>query len=183
MKVGIDLDGVCYDFGASLAYYLTTHCGWDPARCTPPARWEFYEDWGLPLPEFLATCAAGVDAGVVFTHGDPLPGVKDALDRLAAAGHSLHIITDRARGAAQAATAQWLTAHDLPYDTLTFAADKTVLWTEVMVDDKRANIDALEEAGTWGYLMDRPWNQYEGVLPRYRRVADLTEFADAVLAT
>lgn len=181
MRVGIDLDGVCYDFAASVREYLCNTVGsHDETICTDPQRWEFYEDWGLDLPAFLNTFHAGVDAGVIFTHGGPYPNVCDAFKILKGAGHSIHIVTDRAMGkpgTSEAATRRWLDQHGLPFDSLTFSADKTVARVDVMVDDKPANYDALCAAGVDAYLLTRPWNQH---VPDAKRVLDLLHFAEVI---
>ena len=182
MRVGVDLDGVCYDFAASVREYLCNHVGsHDPAVCTDPQRWEFYEDWGLDLSAFLDTFHAGVDAGVIFSHGDPHPNVAEAFSVIKSAGHSVHIITDRAigsPGASEAATAKWLHRHGLGFDSLTFSADKTVVDVDVMVEDKLSNSDALEAAGVTTYLLKREWNRH-GWDGR-RTVLDLLHFAEVI---
>lgn len=182
MRVGIDLDGVCYDFAASVREYLchtvATH---DPEACTDPERWEFYEDWGLDLPAFLDAFHDGVNAGIIFTHGDTYPNVTEAFARIKAQGHTIHIVTDRSMGEpgrSEAATAAWLARHGLPFDSLTFSADKTVVNLDVMVDDKLANYDALEAAGVRAYLLTRKWNLHDKE-PR-RRVLDLLHFAEVI---
>lgn len=175
MRVGIDLDGVCYDFANSVRAYLNQ-------PHPDPERWEFYEDWGLSLDDFLGVCHDGVDAGVIFSHGDPYANVAEAFGILAAAGHSIHIVTDRSfgsSGASAAATAAWLDRHGLRYDSLTFSADKTIVKLDVMVDDKPANYVALEAAGVESYLLTRAWNKQ---VPNARRVLDLLHFAEVVCA-
>jgi hypothetical protein len=181
VKLGIDLDGVCYDFIGAYRHYLANHLGWNPRDCPEPTVWECYTQWNLDVADFVRILNEGVDAGVIFTHGDPYPGSRDALFRLRDAGHTLHVITDRnvgRPGAAQQATAAWLAQHDLPYDSLTFSADKTIVQTDAMIDDKIENYRALDKVGCWSYLLDRPWNQKAGY---YQRVADLGEFADRIL--
>lgn len=181
-RVGIDLDGVCYDFSASVREYLCNVAASHRAEdCQPPTRWEFYEDWGLDLDGFLNACHDGVDAGIVFSFGEPFPNVAEAFARIKAAGHTIHIVTDRSfgkNGASEAATRAWLDCHGLPFDSLTFSADKTVVRLDTMVDDKLANYDALEAAGVDVYLLTRPWNQHCGK-PR-RRVLDLLHFAEVI---
>lgn len=175
-RIGIDLDGVCYDFGAALRHYLWGWCRRDEASMPEPTRWEFYEDWGLDLKQFLQVCHEGVDAGVIFSWGDPHPGTYDALTALHVAGHTLHVVTDRSfgsHGRSEAATRDWLDRYKLPFDSLTFASDKTVVRTDYMIEDKLANYDALDAAGTKVYLLDRPWNQDGG---ERRRVHSWTEF-------
>lgn len=182
MRVGIDLDGVCYDFSASVREYLVNVAATHAPDMTPaPTRWEFYEDWGLDLDGFVATCHNGVDAGVVFAHGEPYPCVAEAFNLIKASGHTIHIVTDRSfgsNGASEAATRTWLDCHRLAFDSLTFSADKTVVRLDVMVDDKLANYDALEAAGVKAYLLSRPWNQNDP-RPR-RRVLDLLHFAEVI---
>lgn len=182
MRVGIDLDGVCYDFAASVREYLCNTAGVaDADACPDPTRWEFYEDWGLDLPAFLDAFHAGVDAGVIFSHGDPHPNVAEAFRWIKAAGHSIHIVTDRAMGqpgSSERATAAWLNRHGLTFDSLTFTSDKTVVNLDVMVDDKLENYYALEAAGVKSYLLTRAWNQHDAH-PR-RRVLDLLHFAEVI---
>jgi 5'(3')-deoxyribonucleotidase len=181
MRVGIDLDGVCYDFSASLREYLR-ESGINPdGELADATRWEFYEDWGYTLDEFLEHCHAGVDAGYVFRHGRPYANTREAFDVIRAAGHTIHIVTDRSfgtvGGASQAATSEWLRAYGLSYDSLTFTADKTVVRLDTMVDDKLANYDALEAAGVAVYLLTRPWNKQED---DRHRVLDLLHYAEVI---
>lgn len=178
-RVGIDLDGVVYDFAAGLLAAMRIF-GMDTRPCSPPTRWEFYLDWGLTLEEFKAVCHAGVDRGIIFTHGDPFKGARDALVSLRNAGHTLHIVTDRnwgTQGRAEAATRAYLDAHDLPFDSLTFSADKTVARVDFMVDDKPGNYDALRLAGVRTWLLTRPWNADH---PAFYRATSLAHFAQIV---
>lgn len=180
MKIGIDLDGVCYDFAASVRRYMEdTQC--DTTQCSEALRWEFYEDWGMSLGEFLDCFSKGVNTGTIFWYGDPHPGTREALQTLREYGHTLHIITDRSIGSpgiAAYSTLRWLAEHNIPYDTITFSKDKTVVPTDFMIDDKLENYDELDGVGCEVWLFDRPWNQAPG--PR-RRVYSIEEFVQAVL--
>lgn len=180
MRVGVDLDGVCYDFEESFRYYLWDFERFDYEDMPPSTRWEFYEDWGMDAKQFVDYCHAGVDAGVIFSHGRPFPGTREALEALKDHGHTIHIVTDRSfgsNGRSEGATRAWLDQYKLPFDSLTFSPDKTVVRTDVFVDDKLQNYDALVHAGTRAYLFDRPWNQHP--LPR-KRVRSLAEFVEVV---
>lgn len=179
MKVGIDLDGVCYDFAGSLREYLGRSLGDDPRR-VEPKRWEFYEDWGFDVSEFLEHCHAGVDQGVVFSHGDPFSGVQEAFMRIKASGHTIHIVTDRSfgsPGASATATLKWLDQHGLAFDSITFASDKTIANVDVMVDDKAENYHALTDAGVDTWLLTRAWNKH---VDTNRRVLDLLHFSEVI---
>lgn len=180
MRVGIDLDGVCYDFAASFRNHLITNEGF-PRWWTPKAtRWEFYEDWGFTLDEFMRHFRDGVNKEIIFWQGTPYDGVREAFQNIKAAGHSIHIVTDRkvgSPGKAERSTVYWLNRYDLPYDSLTFSADKTVVNLDVMVDDKPANYEALTTAGVDAHLLTRPWNQH---VTDAKRVLDLLHFSEVI---
>jgi hypothetical protein len=182
MRVGIDLDGVCFDFAASLLRYAL-HKGYEFPEGFhahgEPKEWAFYEGWGLSLEDFLQMCHDGADAGFVFS-GPVRPGVKEAFDIIIGLGHEIIIITDRAFGTtpevSQQLTVEWLDFHELNYDELHFSGDKTVVPTDYFIEDKLSNYDALVAAGVDTFLVDRPWNQTD--LPDARRRVDgIREYA------
>lgn len=179
LKVGVDLDGVCYPFHPSLRRYLEEHVK-HPSDYPDATHWDFFLDWGLSVEDFLKHCNGGVDAGIVFSHGDPFPGVHEALHRIKDAGHAIHVVTDRSfgqPGASAAATLAWLKRHDLPYKCVTFSSDKTVANVDVFIDDKIENYLAVRDAGIDAYLLTRPWNEkLEGA----KRVDSLLHFAELI---
>lgn len=155
LRIGVDLDEVVYPFVDVFALWVHETTGRPLEELGTAQRWEFYEDWGYPLDEFLRLFAAGVDAGFVFRKGLPAPGALDALHTLKRAGHSLHVVTDRSIGScAQASTEAWLQEHKVPYDSITYAADKTIVRTDVFVDDKPENVLALREVGCAAFMWD-----------------------------
>lgn len=180
MRIGIDLDEVCYDFAASVHHYLATSTDLEVGEYEKPQCWDFYRKYGLATEQFLDTCNRGVDAGIIFSYGKPFPGVVDALHSMRNAGHTLHIITNRSFGAddnAQKATENWLVEHNVPYDTLTFSSNKSIIQTDFMIDDLLDNYEALDRTGCQVYLMDRPWNR-DG--SDKRRVLSMEEFAEII---
>jgi len=184
--VGIDLDGCVYDFVSAIRKEIfLNHPHLDPS--SEAKSWTFYEQWGLSTDEFLGIYSEGVKSQRVLWQGKPIAGSIEGWHQLADAGHRIHIITDRrppgAEREAQEATLAWLAQHNLPYDSLTFSPDKTLIRAlshhpekVVFVDDKRENHDALTSAGIHSFLMDRPWNQ--SVLGE--RVNSLTHYAEKV---
>lgn len=180
MRVGVDLDGVCYDFADSLRLHVAGARADRRELYPDPQRWEFYYDWGWSLEEFIRITDAGVGRGVVFAQGDPLPGCSWAFWQLREAGHSIHIVTDRSfgpAGEAAYATIRWLTQHELPFDSVTFSADKTIANVDVMVDDKPSNYLALKAAGVDAFLLTRPWNSE---VQDAQRVTSISHFAEEV---
>jgi hypothetical protein len=183
LKVGIDLDGVCFDFAASLRRYLVASKKDADLTIQPgePSRWEFYLDWGLEEWEFIDVCNDGVDAGYIFS-GGYIDMAPSAINFIRSLGHSIHIVTDRQFGqypeTSHKATKNWLWEHDIEYDTLTFSADKTCVKTDMFIDDKLSNYDALVAAGVDCYLVDRPWNQDPG--DDRKRLKSIQEYATII---
>lgn len=182
-RVGVDLDGVLYDFGTAFREFLVMNYAWSRAWCPKPVRWEFYEDWGISLVGFLNLCNRAADQGALW--GQNLMGGRGAVEhlcRLRDSGHSIHIITNRSFGThpgrSQSATADWLRAWGVPYDTLTFSADKTIIKTDFMIDDNVDNFWALRASGCRAVVMDQQWNQE---LREAERVSSIYEFVELVL--
>lgn len=189
-RVGIDLDGVCYDFAASLRQSLCNLAPFGSARLCPthskmysdPQRWEFYKDWGFSDSEFKHHVRKGVDAGIVFLYGAAHEGTKEAWEALKAAGHDIIVGTDRdSLGGPNARknTYDWLEREGLAPDEVHFQANKTLVPDcDYFVDDKLENYDALDAAGVKVYLWDRPWNQDDS--KERRRVSSWDEFLEAI---
>lgn len=160
MKIGVDLDGVCYDFTAAYCRYV----GKDPATVN---KWRFYEDWAWTEDKFLDHAAAAIAGGELFRRGDLIPGAKEALDALTSMGYTIHLVTDRASlDSTQAAriknsTYQWLHDNGLPWDSVHFEGNKAKVVKELgldfFLDDNIENYDAVEPHCK-AYLFDQPWN-------------------------
>lgn len=183
LTVGVDLDGVCYPFDRALAHYVSKSTGRPLDSLPSPSSWDVWRVWGMSEDEFLGHMRDGIAAGFLFRYGAPYPGVVSALTRLAAAGHVLHVVTDRGRGGLAAiaarSTRRWLADHRIPFHRLTLTADKTSVPTDTFVEDRDRNFEALESAGRHPFLIDRPWNAHLDV-PDGRRLPDLPAFAAAV---
>jgi hypothetical protein len=159
MRLGIDLDGCLYPWVESLRKEAEVR-GFLRSNMPEPTRWEFWEDWGMTYQEFKAVFTSGVNAGHIFAHGKPEQGGLLALGALKADGHTLHIISNRSVGHLSLVnTAEWIDAYQVPYDTFTLAADKTIIKTDIAIDDYTVNLNALRDAGTRAVCFDRPWNQ------------------------
>lgn len=187
LDIGVDLDGCAYDFFIAFRNYVANLMGVDPLTFPEPSTWRFYEGapWNMVTQEFIDHVNAAANAGIMFASGDPLDGVADGFARLRAAGHRIHVVTDRGRtgaeGVGERLTREWLTRHALEFDSLTLTPDKTSVHTDVFIDDRPENFVVLRAAGVDAFLRDQPYNQFVDTPPN-RRVRSFTEFTDRVLA-
>jgi hypothetical protein len=185
LDIGVDLDGVAYDFSGALRDYIADSTGRRAETMPDPAVWHFYsEQWGMTHQEYLAAAHKAVDSGRLFGEGAAMEGAAAGTQALLRAGHRVHLVTDRAglgsSGAAQRNTMRWLAAEQIAYTTLTFTSDKTSVRTDRFIDDRAENFLALELAGVDAYLRDQPWNAHVACRPG-RRVSDFTAFVQTIL--
>ena len=163
IDVGVDLDGCVYPFVEVLRDWIHLDANRSFASLPPPTCWHFYdEQWGFSRDDFYRHLTRGVTAGVIFRSGVPIRGSVKVLHEIADAGHRIHIITARVAPGAEAVVAEstrwWLAKHHVPYTSLTISNDKTVVDTDVFVDDSPGNYAALEAAGSNPWFFHRPWN-------------------------
>jgi 5'(3')-deoxyribonucleotidase len=157
MRIMIDLDGCLYNWVESLRQEVFLNAIRDMPE---PTKWEFWDEWGLTYEEFKAVFTLGVNAGRIFARGEPAQGGVVVLQSLRQDGHTIHIVSNRSIGSRSLTnTAGWIREWGVPYDTFTLAADKTIIKTDIAIDDCTDNLIALRKAGTRAICFDHPWNQ------------------------
>lgn len=159
---GVDCDGPLYNFGESMKVYLRT-LGWEEGRLTDPEHWDFHEAWGMTKAEFYRHFADGVNAGIVFLDGGVDPDAFRILKRLhRRKNDKVNIVTHRAKigDLSEYNTVRWFKREGIPYDSITFSKDKTIVKNDVFIEDNAENHDALRAAGVGSYLIDKPWNRH-----------------------
>jgi len=183
MRVGFDCDGVLFDFGKSVREYLDSlgkTYGFKNDAAEPHC-WDFYEYWGMTRQEFAQHCHDGVDAGYIFRNNvrdNAVETVKAIKDR----GHKIIVITDRSFGtipaASEQATVDWWNWAGFPkFDEIHFSPNKTIVSTDIFVEDKIENFQRLWAAGTECWLITRPWNMD---LDTDYRLRDISEYVEKV---
>lgn len=159
-KIGVDLDGVIYDFTHEATVVCAKHLGVDPDTLERAATWNFYQSWGLSGKEFWDIIHDGVVNGLVWCNGVPTPGSVEALTALRKEGHSIHICTSRAPYEEE--TVKWLKSAKVPFDSVTVAKDKSILsGVDFFLDDYEGNYRAMKECGVRHVaIWDQPWNRH-----------------------
>jgi 5'(3')-deoxyribonucleotidase len=157
-SVGVDLDGVVYPFDEVNRAWLKDRGHGD----FPPAKqWRCYEDWGMTETLWVAEYVLSIDYGHMFAHGGTIPGSKENLTKLQEEGHTIHIVTARTMGQLPVEnTMIWLKRENIPYDTLTFSVDKSIIKVDFFIEDNVDNYERLRAHGVEAFLLKQPWNTH-----------------------
>jgi uncharacterized HAD superfamily protein len=165
LRIGIDLDGVCYHWEKTARYMLreilpnSPYKG-DPALERPSMGWDYIEHNVAP-EHWKWLWSEGVKLGL-FRYGHMFKGTIEAVRKLAQLGDII-VITHRP-AAAVPDTLAWLAYQQLPLagvHILTHQEPKsTVEPCDFFLDDKPENCIDMNDTGAEVWLMDRPWNQH-----------------------
>lgn len=184
LDVGIDVDGILYNFDQMLALWIHIDTGRALETMPPATTYRFWrDDWGLTQDEFFYHYTNGVAAKFVYGEGHPYMGAAEGLQQIAKRGHRIHIITARElpeipNENVYRMTHSWLDRYGIPFDTINLAADKTTISPiDIFLEDYVFHYNALDEVGHRPFLLDRPWNRkYLDV----RRVYSYRDFVQEV---
>lgn len=165
MKIALDLDGVCFDFTGALHAYAVRQLLIDPSVPAVAGAWDFFlHDWGWSSAEFAEHISDAIEFGEIYTKsGFVFPGAVEGVAELRRQGHTIHVITDRARfgpaGMAAEQTFRWLDANGIVVDSVTFAQHKgEVLKADVAFDDAPHHWAAYRDAGVLCVLREHAYN-------------------------
>ena len=182
--LGIDLDGICFDFQAGFIPWLEEHLDIELPPSEEITSYYWYEEIeGLEEKAFWDEFHKFGKADGYFAL-DVLPGALEGLHRIVEAGHRITYITNRPNYAYRQ-TARALTLHNFPFSgKLEFAEgrksplvrEKRV---EAFIDDSPRTVAELC-AGTEAriYCMDYPFNRDIHNLTGYTRVSSWDEFLE-----
>lgn len=172
LHLGIDVDNVVYPYSTVMARWTEKDRGLPVGALDDVAlSWTWYEDqWGITSQEFTEHFRRGVHAGYIFTAGCPTEGSVATLRRLVDAGHTVSYVSARevpgvTKDLAWHRTSAWLKEHGFPMPhRVRISDDKSVVDTDVFLDDGPHNIRALTAAGhPCPLLWDRTHNRDEYV--------------------
>lgn len=160
MRLGIDLDGVVYNYVKDFQDYARRFFEYESKPDFKCDTWNFFEEWGMHTEEFIQMNEQGVKEGAIFANGSGIPDAVPTLRKLKEDGHFIHIITHRTFGPkCLENTGKWLEANDVPHDAVTFVEDKTVVSVDILLDDRDTNIIAALDNGVDAVMFDAPYNK------------------------
>lgn len=154
-------------------------------------QWHMWEDYGCTKGDWLHIVDSLVIPGGVY-HGEPYPGVVEAIKLLCNSGAQVHFVTARGFFAHSASirewTREWVIKHypDLPI-SLWFAQDKgriaKLIGATHALDDSIPNVIDLMEEGVDTYLMNQPHNAADSYFTpdHHHRVNSVNEFVERIL--
>lgn len=181
MRIGFDVDGVIYRFTKAYHLWLNKNRRMSLDPEVEALTWDWFSEWESP-EEFVMNLHDGVDSGELYWEGELYePTIAQNLLDLRAAGHTIHIVTARLFGireCSRVATQHFFDTHGLVYDTMTIAKDKTIVPTDLFLEDHVRNYHDLEMAGVTSYLVNRPYNLFSD---DRRRVNTVDEFTKLIL--
>jgi len=181
MRIGLDIDGVFYNFTKAYHQWLNHTKGMSLSLDDEAQTWNWFLEWET-VEDFIENLHESVDAEHMYWTGEAYePNLAQNLLDLRNAGHSLHFVTARTFGrkrCPEEATRSWLRNNHLIFDTLTVSKDKTSVQTDVFLEDNLKNYDLLDAAGVTSYLVNRPYNLEND---SRRRVNSVDEFTKLIL--
>lgn len=93
----------------------------------------------------------------IFGEAKPYPGAVDFMNSLKNKGHDIAICTNQFKGN-EKYTLQWLEQYHIPYDSVHFVKDKTIVKGDLLIDDCIDNLVACQNNHMVA-CYDQPWNQ------------------------
>lgn len=167
MKVVIDCDEVLRDFVGSLTQVYTKH--YPDHKLIPITEWEL--DQFFPIGKDIYQFAFEEHVHSIFGQADVIPGAKEMMNTLKKYGHELIICTSQPKHK-EWITLEWLEAHSIPYDSVVFTKDKSIVDAPILLDDGLHNLQSFKHLAI---AFDRPWNRdWSGF--RVHTHAEFTDF-------
>lgn len=159
-RIGLDLDGVCYDFTGSYRYLLKKHRGVDF-----PAGDDWITDW-YAMDRYMTAedkkwlWSIGVREKGLFRYGKLKKGTIEGVQELSKLGR-IEVITHRPEGAIRD-TLAFLEYVDFPLagvHILTNEEPKSSVGCDIYVDDGPHVIEEIQDAGKQIVIVDAPYNR------------------------
>jgi 5'(3')-deoxyribonucleotidase len=159
LRIGLDLDGVVYDFQGTFRYLMETHRG----VVFPGETDSWWSTWHS-VNEFTEKAdrdwawTEGVEDHGLFRHGNVVRGAPDGVRELSKLGEVI-VVTHRPATAARD-TFAFIVGQGLPIDgVLVTREPKSSFDLDVYIDDGPHVLEELTDSGKKAVVFDRPYNR------------------------
>lgn len=178
-RIGLDLDGVCYQWEKTARYMLREILPNSPYTKDGPLgeesnSWDYIEQ-NVSKEHWRWLWDSGIPLGL-FRHGHLYPGTIKAVRELAKFADVI-VCTARHKSTVPD-TCDWLAYQRLPVSGIHIMggeAKSTIKGCDVWIDDKPENCADLLTTGATVCMPDRPWNRHD-TPPGVIRVTSWDEF-------
>ena len=162
MIIGVDIDGVMYNWEKTARYMLRTMKGYgEGALSYPSDSWDYVKQ-NVSKDDWKWIWSGAIKLGL-FRHGHLITGAIEGVRSLHERGHKLLVVTHRPSHAVQD-TVDWIGYQRLPFSgvhILTNQEPKSLIEADILIDDKPSNLfDWHEKRGTCIRYV-QPWNERE----------------------
>ena len=182
--VAVDIDGVLADYPRSFLEFINQELG-TAYTIDQVTSYDIYSCLGIPPEVGLSIKNKYRETGQK-RFIPVLPGAREFLQRLKAAGYTIVLITARPYeqySRIYADTLEWLARNDLPYDYLVFHEKKEEYLIDMVgkdairffVDDVAGNANSVSKLGIPCYLITRPYNIEANLNENVTRINKLEE--------
>lgn len=176
--VGVDLDGVVFDFATVSVKHFSDYLG---RELSSPTKWKFYEDWDLTARQFYELLDTLTQDREIFNDPAPIPKSMVGWQALRDQKVRIHVLTHRS-DKAWAQTVRWLERYRMIPDSLHFTGEKAAVLSNIALDEACAIDDHYDQYLSYrdhhvqAFLFDQPWNHGYPA----SRVKTLPEFANYI---
>lgn len=169
MKIGIDVDGVLRNIAGKIIELYNSEYNAN-IQYNEIKDYKMEDIVGMNTDEFMMKYFFEL-GHEVFEKSNVIGNPTESLINLKNNGHDIHIITHQFKGL-EAYTIRWLINNEIPYDSITFSEDKSIVNVDLFVDDKVENLQRVQFFGNAISLcFDQPWNKnFNG-----KRISNLDE--------
>jgi 5'(3')-deoxyribonucleotidase len=179
-EIILDFDDVIYPFCQGIMAVLA-----EEGIAGTITQWELENDFGIDKVAFWEMVYQPKHHEALFMQPIPLATLAQ-MRRLRYAGHRLHIVTARTNPTSERFAMEVIRRDNVPVDSITFTKDKAPMVDELnasfSLDDGPHNYEAFTLVDHLSFLMDAPHNQHVTEFASGRRVSDVTDFANTVIA-
>lgn len=166
MRIGIDLDGVLYEYDKTARFMLRHYKGHSESgpMGAPSTSWNYIQEH-IPAEDWKWLWSEGIALGL-FRYGHVVTGSQSAIRDIRSAGNTVIVITHRPSEAVPD-TIAWLDLFQKPeagvvldgIHILSSGEPKSSVQADLLIDDKPSNLDDWIGHGRRGILFDRDHNQ------------------------
>lgn len=154
--VGVDLDGVMYDFDGIATYLLERHANIPVAKDSDEYSFHqlrYPDAWGWLLGE-------GAEKHGLYRHGNLIRGALDGLHDLLSITRVTFVTKRKETRRIRKDTVEWLAFHSLPSEVVfvNHGRSKLIAGCDIYIDDSPTVIEDLKKNRHPYVMYSHPWN-------------------------